>query len=429
MTLQARLPVVFLFVLAVMLGGAPAPAAAQAQPATQGIAAVVNDQIITLLDLEQRITVAIASSGLRDNAETRTRLRPQVLRTLIDESLQVTEARRLKLAVSSAELENAKRVIEQRNNMPRGGFAKFIADQGLPEASIIRQMTAELAWSKVVSTTLVPQVNVPDGDIDAEMARVAQSTGKYRYLLSEIFLPAETNQRDADLKGQAQKLADDIRAGANFGNVARQFSRGPSAFDAGNVGWVMEDQLSPELATVVKTLQVGAVSNPVAAGGGYYLLQLRERRQIGMADPRDTTVHLKQVALPVAANAPAAEFQRVQSRAEGISASVRGCDAMDAMIKEVATPQSGDLGRVKLADMPDRFVEALANLEVGRASAPVRSDVAIHVFMVCARDAQTVGMPTRDEIAQTLGQQKLDLLERRALTNLRRAATIDIRAR
>jgi peptidyl-prolyl cis-trans isomerase SurA len=401
------------------------PAVAQAP---QGIAAVVNDEIVTLLDLDQRIAVSILSSGLRDSADLRSRLRPQVLRTLIDETLQMAEARRLNLTVSAAALDEARRLIETRNNLPRGGLSKFLSDQGLAEASVLRQIRAELSWSRVVGSQLSPQVKVTEQEIDAEMARLAQSTGKFRYLLSEIFLPAETNQRDADLRAQAQRLADDIRGGAQFAGVARQFSRGSSAFGGGDIGWVMEDQLTPELAAAVRTLQVGTVSQPLNAGGGYYVLQLRDKHQFGVSDPNDTKLHLKQIALPLAATATAAEAVRIQARTESIAGTVRGCDQMDAMIKEVGNPQSGDLGTVRVGDLPERFRTAVADLEIGRSSALVRSDFGVHVFMVCRRDAAVAPMPTRDEAGQTIGQQRLDTLERRYMRDLRRAANIDIRA-
>lgn len=408
---------------------APVSAQSQAAAPVQGIAAIVNDQVITFLDLERRILLAIISAGLRDTPDTRTRLGPQVIRTLVDESLELQEARRRNISATPADVENAKRIVESRNNIPRGEFSRFIAGQGMPEESIVAQMTAEIAWNKVVGAVLLPQINISDAEIDAELQRIAQSTGKYRYLISEIFLPAEAGQRDTELRAQAQRLADDIRGGASFAAVARQFSRGPSAFDAGNVGWVLEDQIAQELGPVVRSLEVGAVSNPVAAAGGYYLLQLRDRRTIGASDPLGASVHLKQVALPLAAAATAAEVAAAEARARSISATVRGCEAMDTMIREVGNPQSGDLGTLRLADLPERFRSALGGLEVGQASAPVRSDASVHVFMVCQRIAAVAEMPSRDEIGQTIGQQRLDQLERRFLRDLRRAATVDIRVR
>ena len=184
-----------------------------------------------------------------------------------------------------------------------------------------------------------------------------------------------------------------------------------------------------ELSTVLKTLAVGSISNPISAGGGYYLLQLRDRRMIGTADPREARLHLKQILLPLPQTAPAAEVQRAEQRAATISGTVRGCEAMDAMIKEVGNPQSGDLGTVRVGDLPTRFAGPLADIEVGRASQPLRSENGIHVFMVCERTGVVSEKPTREEVADTLGQQRLDLLERRFLRDLRRNATVDIRVR
>ncbi len=406
--------------------GAPA---AFAQAPAQGIAAVVNDEIVTLFDLDQRIAVAVGSAGLRDSADLRNRLRPQVLRTLIDETLQIAEARRLNLTISAAAIEEARRIIETRNNLPRGGLGTFLAGQGLNEQSVVRQIRAELSWSRVVQTTLVPQVKISEQEIDAEMARLAQGNGKFRYLMSEIFLPAETNQRDADLRAQAQRLGDDIRGGAQFAAAARQFSRGSSAFAGGDIGWVMEEQMAPELATVVRTLNVGAVSAPINAGGGYYLLQVRDKRQIGVSDPNETKLHLKQIALPLPVTAPPAEVARTQARAQSIAGTVRGCDQMDSMIREVGNPQSGDLGMVRVGDLPERFRGAVANIEIGRVSEQVRSDFGVHVFMVCQRDVAAANLPTRAEAAQTIGQQRLDALERRHMRDLRRNANINIQGR
>lgn len=413
--------------LAVVLLAFVQPGAVLAQNMT--IAAVVNDQLITQFDLDQRIQLAINSAGLRDTPDTRNRLRGQVLRTLIDEKLEDIEGKRLGISVSSVEVENAKRIVEQRNNMPRGAFSRFLTEQNIPEAAVLQQMTIEILWSKLVRQILVPQVNITEQEIDAELARIQASTGKFRYLVSEIFLPSEQGQRDADLRAQTQRIADDIRNGANFGNVARQFSRGPSAFDAGDIGWIMEDQLSPELGNVLKTMEVGTISAPISAAGGYYLLHLRDRRMLGTADPREARIHLKQILLPLPVTAPAAEVQRAEQRANAISAGVKGCEAMDTMIKEVGNPQSGDLGTVKIGDLPARFAGPLADLEVGRASQPIRSDTAIHVFMVCERAGTVSQKPSRDEVATTLGQQRLDLLERRYLRDMRRNATVDIRVR
>ena len=87
----------------------------------------------------------------------------------------------------------------------------------------------------------------------------------------------------------------------------------------------------------------------------------------------------------------------------------------------------GDLGRLRLGDMPGRFSDAVVALSVGQPSAPVRSEEAVHVFMVCAREDPEPDLPTRDDVANSLWDQRLDLLARRYLRDLRRAAVIEYR--
>ena len=413
-------------VVAALAGLGLLPSAAPAQDAV-GIVAVVNETVITDHDLEQRLRLALASAGLTDTLEVRERLTSQMLRTLIDEALQVQEASRLDVSATPGELEDATRVIEERNGIPAGGFSRFLAEQGVEESAVMAQLRAEISWGKVIQVTLVPQVEVSEEEVAEALARSAASEGKFRVLLSEIFLEVETPDRAAGVIAQLERLAVDIEAGAEFTAVARQFSQSASAYQSGDVGWVLEEQLAPEMAAAVSAMEPGSLSAPVASAEGYFLLWLRDRRVVGALDPRDTEVHLMQVALPLTADAPPPDVARALARAETIGATVQGCAAMVAMIDEVGTPQSGDLGILRIGDMPARFRDALANLAIGQLSAPVRSDEAVHVFVVCERREPELDLPDREDVEAALWDERLDMLSRRYLRDLRRNAIIDVR--
>ncbi len=415
---------------ALVVAGTTHPALPQAAaPAASptGIAAIVNDQVITGYDLDQRVKVAIVSAGLKDTPDVRRRVTIDVLNTLIDERLQLQEAKRLNLGITQADIDKGKTTLEARNNAPPGSFSKLLADQGLPESAVIGQMTAELAWNKIISVTMVPKVDLTDDEIDKAYARLTESIGKYRIRLSEIFLPVETPDRDATVRADAAKLVDDLRAGADFAAMARQFSRGSSAYDGGALGLVIEDQLLPEVATVAHTIDLGIISDPVAAGGGYYILRVSERSVIGSVDPNAATVRLKQIALPIAANATDADINAVLARAQSFTASIKTCAAMDATIQEIGNRQSGDLGLLRITDLSERIRAAVLELPIGQASAPVRTDALVQVFVVCERNQATPTLPQRAEVAETLWLQRLDLLARRSLRDLRRTAVIDVR--
>jgi peptidyl-prolyl cis-trans isomerase SurA len=412
------------FTAAIAGSALPAPALAQSQ---LGIVAVVNDQIVSEYDLQQRLQAAITSAGLPDTTDVQERLAPQVLRDLVDERLQVQEAGRLELAVADADVAIAIRNLEQRNNIPEGGFEQFLNQRGL-ELSVVRtQVMADLAWNQVLRTQIAPNVRISEEEIDEAMALVAASEGKNHLLLSEIVLFAELPAQDLEVRAETARILADIRAGAEFGAVAQQFSHSASALDGGNIGWVLEEQLAPEIAAALAGLPAGAISEPVSSGGGYYIFWLRDRRVIGSASPFDAIVELKQIALPLSATSEEPDVARALARAGSIATTVQGCRAMDAIIQEVGNQQSGDLGRIRIGDMPPRFREVIAALGVGQPSAPVRSDTGIHVLMVCERTEADSNIPERDEVAQSIWNQRFSMLARRYMRDLRREAVIEYR--
>jgi len=369
----------------------------------------------------------ISTSGLDNTAKNRERLAPRVLRTLIDETLKQQEAARLELVVTEGELDEAIQTLEQRNNIPPGGFSGFLAEGGVELSAVLVQIRAELSWNKILQAEIMVDVEVSEEQIDEAEARIRASEGKHRLLLSEIFLSFERPQQSVAIREEADRILSDLKQGADFGDIARQFSQGMSAYQAGDIGWVLEDQLALELAATLARTEVGKLSDVIPVPGGYYIVLLRDRTVIGAIDPLDVILHLKQIALPLTQTAKEPDVARALARAQAIASSLQGCTSMDAMIVEVGNPQSGDLGQLRLGDMPTRFRDAIATLAVGQPSAPVRSDAGVHVFMACKRVEPEPGLPNRNEIAESIWNQQVEMLARRYLRDLRRIAVIDIR--
>jgi peptidyl-prolyl cis-trans isomerase SurA len=400
-----------------------APAAAQ----QMGIAAVVNDQLITAFDLSQRLVIAIGTAGLPNTEDVRERLTPQVLRGLVTEALQLQEAERLGLGVSRSEVDGALRVLEERNNIPPGGLPRYLEQRGLAMSAIEAQVRAELAWNKILRQRVIPAILVSEEQIDEAVARAEASQGRHRLLLDEIFLVVDSEDGEPLVRAEIERIVSDLRAGADFRAVARQFSQGAAAYDGGDIGWVLEDQLAPEIAAAVAELEIGGLTGPISSAGGYYVVRLRDRVLIGGVDLLDTVLHLKQIALPLTAAAQEIDVARALARGQSISSSLRGCTSMDEMIEEVGNLQSGDLGAVRIGDMPPRFRDAVMDLPVGQPSAPVRSETGVHVFMACERIEAEPDEPDRDEFANSIWSQQLDMRARRYIRDLHRSATIDIR--
>jgi peptidyl-prolyl cis-trans isomerase SurA len=394
----------------------------------QTIAAVVNDEIISNFDLDQRIRLVISSSGAEPTAQLANQLKSQVLTGLVDERLQIQEARRLNIDVSTEEVDGAVSFIEDQNGMQKGDLARALDSQGASVDTLHDQLRAQIAWSKVVSRRLRPRVVVGEDEIDTLVARL-KKTGRVEHLTSEIFLAF--NEQNAavreDVIANAQTLITQLREGASFSILAQQFSQSVSASDGGDLGWISSAELPQAAGAALETLAVDEISSPINTRDGIYILLVKERRRFAAVDPEQVTVALKQIFIPLKANADDESIGSQMALARTIGGTVRGCEDFDSLAQEMGSQESGDLGKVKVSDTPAQFRETILALEVGDPSEPVRTETGIHVFMVCDREQPAVPDPDRRAIETSIGQARLSMLARRYLRDLRRDAVVDVR--
>jgi peptidyl-prolyl cis-trans isomerase SurA len=391
------------------------------------IAAVVNDDVISVPDLRSRMQLILVSSNLQDSPQTRQRLAPQVLRALVDEKLEMQEAKRLNIKVSDRELDEALERIEAQNRLPKGGLDRFLSERGVDRSSLTEQLTATIAWAKVVRRKFGQSGGVSEEEIDEAIARLKDMDGQQQARIAEIFLSVDTPQQEDEVKRAAERLFEQIGAGAKFPSVAQQFSQSATAAVGGDIGWVNPNQLGTEIAAAVERMKPGELSPPVRAAGGYYLLLLIDRRTVTAGSPVDAVVGLSQVMFPVPPNASEAETQKARQAAQAVADEAKSCGEMARIGRERAPKTSGDLGRVRVGDLPQELRPVVAALPVAQPSSPVPLRGGVGVLMVCSRDGGPGGPPARDEIAEGIARQKLENTARRYLRDLRRLAYVDVR--
>jgi peptidyl-prolyl cis-trans isomerase SurA len=399
-------------------------------PAAQdslAIAAVVNDDVISVLDLSVRTRMVIISARLEDTPETRNRLAPQVLRGLIDEHLKMQEAELNGVSVPEAAVNERVDELAAQNNMPRADFEQALARNGVLVETIMDQIRAEIAWTLLIQRKLQPSVVVSDEEVDEALADLQANLGKPEYRVAEIYLATDATSGEDQVRQTAQRLADQLRQGADFESLARQFSQSATAARGGDLGWVRPGQLDGDLEAAVRDLQPGQVAGPLRSTGGYNILQLLDRRQTGGASVLDAIVSLRQVFIPLAQSAPATEVDAAETLARSVIAQARSCDDMTRIARETNPEANADLGELRIGELPDVLRPIATDLELNRPSQPVRVESGIGVFMVCKRELPEAGLPTRQNIAESIRGERLDVLARGYLRDLRRAAFVDVR--
>lgn len=392
------------------------------------ISAIVNEEVVTVRDLELRIDLIISSTRFEDTPDNRRRLRARVLRQLVDERLQLAEAKRLGIAVPPAEIDRRLNELAQQNNMSRELFTDALKQSGIDMDSLVTQITADLAWTRVIQLRLRPLARVSDDEIDDEEAKFEAAKGQPETLVGEILLPVDQRDQDEEAQRAAQRLVDQIKSGASFSAVARQFSSGATASNGGDIGWMLPGQLSPELDSVVQSLAPGEVSEPIRSFGGYTILTVRERRQVLAVDPLRTSVTLSQFVVPFGRDSRPEAIGEARQRASAVAGVANGCDDLDRRAESAKAPASGRLGTFTLRDLPPELRAVVGTLPVGRASQPIQGELGFRVVMVCQRvEPPAPKPPTRADIQYTLENRRVALLAQRYLRNLRRDAFVEIR--
>ncbi len=411
------------FVLAFAL--AFAVGAAQAQETR--IVAVVNNDIITAGDVDGRMNLIMRSSGIPDTAENRQQLGPRVVRTLIDERLEIQEATKYKVTATKDEVDKALANIETRNNMPKGGLDEYLKNAGVPRQSLVDQLTASLLWTKVVQGRYASDVSVSDAEVSDEIARIQADFGKPQSHVAEIFLAVDNPTQDADVKALADRLIQQIRGGANYQALAQQFSQSPTAATGGDIGWVTPTQFGPPLDEAIAKMNPGEISYPIRTSAGYYILFLIERKTPGEHSADDTQFSIVEVVLPLSPTATPQEQQQVAAQVEQLTANAKSCGEMAQIAREKAPQLSTQIPSARAGDLPPEVKDAVMSLKVAEPSKPIAARGGVGVVMVCQRTDPPSPVPTTDQVYDQIMRQRMDQMARRYLRDLRRNAYVDIR--
>jgi peptidyl-prolyl cis-trans isomerase SurA len=408
-----------------LLGLSPAgwqggPPAARAQDTLRAVA-VVNDDVISMLDLFMRTRLAALSSGLELTGETQTRLQQQVLRRLIDEQLQLQEAERLSITVSDQEVADALESIARRNKMSSEQFEGLLARNQILPSALENQIRAELAWHNVVKVRLVPTIVIADEEIDEVVARLQAAGGGSQINLSEIYLEVDNVQAEEEVRRAATNLLEELRDGGDFSALASQFSQSATAAGGGNIGWIEEAQIPDELLSAVRSMKPGEVKGPVRGLTGYYILYLRDRKPIaGGAD----SVRLTQIFLKAPPDGQDADRSALMAEAESLRTRIDSCETAAQVAEESGAPGSGDLGSLNVSDLSPALKNLVQTLPLEQPSEPMNIAGKLAILVVCEREG---GAIDRERIHRNLIAQRLEILARRYLRDLRRQANVDLR--
>jgi peptidyl-prolyl cis-trans isomerase SurA len=389
------------------------------------VAAVVNDDVISLHDLDMRLKLVLLSSNLPDTVETRSRVMPQVIQRLITEHLELQEAQKQKVEIESGEITNAVGNIERQNNMPRGAMEKLLRARNVDPDTLRQQIKADLAWNETVRQELTRDIHVGDDAVNTRLDNLKSSIGKPEYLAGEIFLAVDGPRNEEQVRSLAERLIEQMRNGAPFTSLAQQFSQNGGG---GQLGWVSEGMLDDELMRALGRLQVNSITPPIRANDGYHILMLLDKRKIGDGMSSGPSVDLMTIELNSLPSATFPERDAQLQRFKTEMATVSGCDNLEKASKDTPSTTYSRVEKVPENGLPPEVVALISKLEIGQLSEPLDMVNSRRFFAVCGRHAdQPNGLPSYDDIKRRMENEQLENLARRYLRDLRRNAYVDVR--
>jgi len=395
-------------------------------PNVRRATAVVNGDIITGTDVDQRLALILAANENQVSEEETQRLRAQILRNLIDETLQIQEAEASSIEIDNAEVDQSyARVATQNFNQNTAAMDAYLKRIGSSPASLKRQIKGELAWQRLLQRNVSPFINVSEDEVNELLERLKAAKGTDEYRIGEIYLaaPVEARQQVYD---NAVKIVDQLRQGGSFVAYARQYSQASTAAVGGDLGWIRLAQLPAELASPARQMQPGQLVGPIELPGGFSIIYMIDKRQVLMADPRDAILSLKQISINFPSGISEAQAQTRAAEFSQAMQQARGCGGVDEVAARLGAQVVAN-DQVRARDLPGPLQNAVLALSLGETSPPFGSvDEGVRVLMMCGRDdPQSDSGPSFDQL---MGQMEEDRINKRAqmyLRDLRRDAIID----
>ncbi|AGK46940.1 PPIC-type PPIASE domain protein [Burkholderia thailandensis MSMB121] len=420
------------------------PASAQALRA-QGasladeVVAVVNNDVITGRELDQRVgLIARRLQQQKAPVPPTDQLRAQVLNQMVLERIQVQRAKDDGIVVDNATVQATLGRLAQANGMPLDQYKARIEAQGVPWDLFVRDARTELMLSKLREKEVDSKITVSDAEVASYIAsqRGPNAGSQQDLRLEHIFVKAPTNAPQADIDA-AQKKADGLlqqalASGANFERLAKSQSEADDAEKGGDLGFKSPSSLPSDVVDAVSKLRPGEV-NPalIRVPDGFEIVRLVERRasQNPAASPKIVQTHVRHILLRVGEGKSESQARqqlidiRRQIEAGGDFEKFARTYSQDG-----SASQGGDLGWISPGETVPEFERAMNTLQDGQVSNPVRTEYGYHLIQVLGRrDAEGSVQQQMDIARQAIGQRKAEQAYSDWLRELRDSSYVQIK--
>ncbi|WP_426319539.1 peptidylprolyl isomerase [Pseudoduganella sp. R-43] len=390
----------------------PAAAAAKAAPSKgftppgqsanapiDAIAVIVNDEVITQRELNERAATIVARMqqqklAVPDQAE----LRKQVLERMIVERAQLQLAKEMGVRVDDNMLDRAIARIAEQQKMTVQQLRNQMEKEGTTFASFREEIREEIIMQRLREYEVDNKITIGEAEVDSFIAaEKAAASEQFELNISQIMVRIPENA-SPEVLGQRQKRAEEVlrqlRTGADFAKMAATYSDASDALQGGAVGWRPGSALPPIFAEALNKLKPGQNTPIIKSAAGFHILKLVDKRSMAEAAAQETVqqTHARHILLKVTPTMSAADAKRklleLKERLDNKAAKFE--ELARLFSNDSTASKGGDLGWLYPGDTVPEFEQAMNGLKLGQVSEPVESSFGYHLIEVLERKTDDV---------------------------------------
>jgi len=375
-------------------------AAAPAPPKTTGeidrILVIVNDDVITETELANRLAETKKQLVLEKiKTPPDDILRKQLLDRMVLERLQLQLAVQIGIRVGESEVDQAIEIIARRNNLSVENFRKALVKSGMDIAAYRAQARDQLTIQQLLEREINNRINVTDNEVSHFLENPqSRADMDVTYNLSHILIGIPESASPEAIQA-AKKRAEDVlrqlKAGADFEQIAVSYSQGADALKGGGLGWKKPGELPELFLGALKSMSPGDISETLRSPNGFHILKLNDKRGAAQAEAV-TQTHVRHILLRTS------EIQSLEDARQkllNLRERVENGDDFAALARAhsedtASTASGGDLGWVNPGMMVPEFEKAMNALKPNQLSQPVRTSFGLHLIQVLGRRSHDI---------------------------------------
>ena len=390
------------------------------------IVANVNDEIITNVDLNNRLNLAMIMSKLPNEKEIKKRLRGQILKVLIEEKLKVQEANKFGIHVSNEEIIAEINILESKLNLEPNSMIDNYRNRDVPEITIFNQIRSQLLWRKLLYSTVVKNFKIPENQLEEALETYIKTSGDMEYNFSEIFISFVTSDEES-----ARKRIQSIMSRAtteNFSLLAQQFSDGAVIYENNNTNWTRESMLDDKTKEALSKLDINIISEPVKGRTGYHIYLINDKRKTKKITKNQTLYDLSQIYFSIGGENRKKKITYYKNLLSTMKTAVYGCEDLEKTIEETSEAVGGKIGIVNKNSIELDFIRVLEGIKVGELSEAAISKNGIHALMLCSPIIENSLEKLKQSLEGKIRYIKINNSSENYLNRIRKKALIEIKS-